>query len=145
VSPPPAAVSLTDISLAPDGTVNVVWQVSESGRQDIKGFRYHWSPPDPPLTITNIGATSSGLDAGAGVTFTDADPNGTVSQYSATIDWGDHGTPTVGLVAKNPFANNFAAGGIHHYGAAGTYTITVTVNDVGGASASRSTTLVVSG
>jgi hypothetical protein len=79
------------------------------------------------------------------VTFTDVDPSGTLSQYAATIDWGDHGTPTSAVVAKNPFANSFAAGGAHHYAAAGTYTITVTVNDVGGASASRSTTLVVSG
>jgi hypothetical protein len=145
VSPASAANSLTDISLAPDGTGNVVWQVSESGREDIKGFRYHWTPPDPPLTITNIGATSSGLDAGVGVTFTDADPNGTLSQYSATIDWGDRGAPTAAIVAKNPFSASFAAGGVHHYAAPGTYTISLTVNDVGGATASRSMTLVVTG
>jgi hypothetical protein len=142
---PTGAVTLSDISLATDGTVNVVWQVSEGGQEDIKGFRYHWSPPDPPLTITNIGATSSDLDAAAGVTFSDADPNGTLSQYSATINWGDHGTPTAASVVKNPFSTGFAAGGSHHYATAGTYTITVTVKDVGGASASRSTTLVVSG
>jgi hypothetical protein len=140
----PQASTLSDISLAANGTVTVVWQTLESGQFNIKGFRYLWSPPDPPLTITHIGATSYNLDAAAGVTFTDADPNGNLSQYSGTIDWGDHGTPTAATFAKNPFAPGFAAGGTHHYAVAGTYTITVTVNDVGGATASRSTTLTVS-
>jgi hypothetical protein len=73
----------------------------------------------------------------------DADPNGTLSQYSATIEWGDHGAPTAAAVVKNPFSKGFAAGGVHHYAGGGTYTITVTVNDLGGAIANRSTTLVV--
>jgi hypothetical protein len=140
----PQFSTLSDISLAPDGTVTVVWETFESGQYNVKGFRYHWSPPDPPLTITHIGATSYNLDAAAGVTFTDADPNGNLSQYSATIDWGDHGTPTAATVVKSPFSPGFAAGGTHRYAVAGTYTISVTVNDVGGATASRSTTLAVS-
>ena len=45
---------------------------------------------DAPLTITRIGAVADRKgDAAAGVTFTDADPQGSLSQYSGTIDWGD--------------------------------------------------------
>jgi Big-like domain-containing protein len=99
--------------------------------------------PDKPLTITSISAGSYKLDAIAGVTFTDADPNGTLAQYSATIAWGDHSMPSAAAVSKNP-SGGFAAGGSHHYAKSGVYTITVTVKDVGGATASRSTSLKVS-
>jgi hypothetical protein len=98
---------------------------------------------DKPLTITSIGAASDHLDAVAGVTFTDADPNGNLAQYSATINWGDHSTPSAADVAKNP-SGGFAAGGSHHYTKSGVYTITVTVKDVGGATVSKSTRLAVS-
>jgi hypothetical protein len=98
---------------------------------------------DKPLTITSIGAGSYQLSAVAAVTFTDADPNGILAQYSATIAWGDHTTPSVADVSKNP-SGGFAAGGSHHYAKSGVYTITVTVKDVGGATASRSTSLRVS-
>jgi hypothetical protein len=97
---------------------------------------------DQPLTITNIGSVSFRLDAVAGVTFTDADPKGTLAQYSATIDWGDHSTPSAAAISRNPFGG-FAAGGSHHYTKSGVYTVTITVKDVGGAMASRSTTLTV--
>jgi large repetitive protein len=75
------------------------------------------------------------------VTFTDADPKGSLSQYSGTINWGD-GTATGGTFATNP-SGGFAFGGAHTYPASGTYKITVTIHDVGGASASATTSMVV--
>jgi hypothetical protein len=97
---------------------------------------------DEPLTITNIGAVSFWSIAFAGVTFTDADPNGNLAQYSATIDWDDRSPPSAAGVYRNPFGG-FASAGSHHYAQAGVYTITVTVKDIGGAVASRSTTVTV--
>jgi outer membrane protein assembly factor BamB len=97
---------------------------------------------DEPLTITNIGAVSFWSIAFAGVTFTDADPNGNLAQYSATIDWDDRSPPSAAGVYSNPFGG-FASAGSHHYAQAGVYTITVTVKDIGGAVASRSTTVTV--
>ncbi|HSO93350.1 MAG TPA: Ig-like domain repeat protein, partial [Candidatus Dormibacteraeota bacterium] len=98
---------------------------------------------DKPLTITNIGAASSGFDAVAGVTFTDADTNGNLTQYTAMIDWGDRSTFSAATVVRNPFGG-FAAGGSHRYAKSAVYTVTVTVKDVGGATVSRTTTLRLS-
>jgi hypothetical protein len=75
------------------------------------------------------------------VTFTDADPKGSLSQYGGTIGWGD-GTTTGGTFATNP-SGGFAFGGTHTYTAPGTYKITVTIHDVGGASATATTSMVV--
>jgi hypothetical protein len=81
------------------------------------------------------------------VTFTDDDPAGNLSQYSGTIAWGDGSTTTIPnkLFTKVParLGGGFAAGGLYTYARPGSYIVTVTINDVGGASDSRSTTLVV--
>jgi hypothetical protein len=93
---------------------------------------------DPPLTITH---TAAGVNehgqAGAAVTFTDADPNGNLSQYRATINWGDTST-TPASIGKDPFFGGFAAGGFHTYAAGGRYTVTITVYDVEGATQAAS-------
>jgi hypothetical protein len=74
------------------------------------------------------------------VTFTDADPKGNLSQYSGTISWGD-GTTTGGTFVTNS-SGGFAFGGTHTYPAPGIYKFTVTIRDVGGASATATTSLV---
>ncbi len=63
-------------------------------------------------------------------TFTDADPGGTVSDYAATIDWGD-GTTSAGTIT-----GSFQVTGTHTYSTAGKRTITTTISDVGGATTS---------
>lgn len=98
---------------------------------------------DAALTITRIGAIADRRgDAAAGGTFTDADPLGTLSQYTGTIDWGDSTPPSQPQFARNPFGG-FAAGGLHHYASPGTYTVTIAISDSGGASTSKSATVTV--
>lgn len=106
-------------------------------------FRSEHAAIDASLTITHIGALAGrNGDAAAGVTFTDADPQGGLSQYTGTIDWGDATPPSRAQFARNPFGG-FAAGGVHRYTSSGSYTVTFTITDSCGASASRSTTLIV--
>ena len=92
-----------------------------------------------------LSATGVPLSATAGVTvtatvatFTDADPAGTASDYTATIDWGD-GTASAGTVGPAP-AGASPSRGSHTYANAGTYQTSVAINDAGGATATATST-----
>jgi uncharacterized repeat protein (TIGR01451 family) len=65
--------------------------------------------------------------------FTDADPNGTVSDYTATINWGDGTAPSAGTIVAN-LAGGFDVAGSHTYTGSGSKTITVKIDDAGGSS-----------
>jgi hypothetical protein len=62
-------------------------------------------------------------------TFSDADPGGIASDYTATIHWGD-GTSSHGTIS-----GHFTVTGTHTYTSIGTHTISTTIHDAGGASA----------
>jgi hypothetical protein len=96
---------------------------------------------DAPLAATALTITSGSGTTFSGVvaTFTDADPNGTVSDYSATIAWGD-GQTSSGTIGTS--GSGFSASGSHTYGALGPYTVQVTIDDVGGSQASATTHLL---
>jgi ribosomal protein L6P/L9E len=91
---------------------------------------------DAALSAT--GTTVSGTEGAAisdttVATFTDANPNATASDFTATINWGD-GTSTSGtVVAQN--GGGFAVDGGHTYADEGQYTIGVSSKDVGGSTA----------
>jgi hypothetical protein len=65
--------------------------------------------------------------------FTDADPGGTVSDYAATIDWGD-GTSSAGTVGTS--GSGFTVSGSHTYQEDGNYPVIVHIADVGGSTTS---------
>lgn len=69
------------------------------------------------------------------VTFTDADPNGTSSDYTASIAWGD-GTISTGTITST--SSGFTVTGTHAYSATGNYTATATISDAGGSQATAS-------
>ena len=77
--------------------------------------------------------STSGAFSGVVATFTDANPNGTPSDFSATIHWGD-GTTTAGGVAVDPIAG-FDVTGSHTYSTLGNFTASVSILDVGGSTA----------
>jgi uncharacterized delta-60 repeat protein len=89
---------------------------------------------DAPLTATPVAvsATAGGPFSGVVGAFTDANPNGTLGEYSATILWGD-GTSTPGVVAADGHGGYVVAGSIT-YAAAGKYTLSVQIRDAGGSS-----------
>src|SRR5262249_9748942 len=102
------------------------------------------SVSDAPLTAS--GAT---LSATAGVSanltvasFIDADPSGTASDYTAMISWGDDSSST-GTIAAND-QGSFSVTGSHTYQNTGTDTISVSIIDQGGSSATALATVQVS-
>jgi len=67
--------------------------------------------------------------------FTDADPSGNAGQFSTTsIDWGDGSAPTSATVVSTG-GQNYNVIGSHAYAKVGSWNVTVTINDSGGATA----------
>jgi streptogramin lyase len=82
------------------------------------------------------GATFNGPVA----TFTDADPNGTASDYSATVTWGDSHV-SAGLILPN--GPGFQVVAPNAYGEEGSYPVSVTISDFGGSMIMVNTTATV--
>jgi hypothetical protein len=86
-------------------------------------------------------ATSTQSYLGSTATFTDAaSPSGTLSDFTATIDWGD-GSVTAGTVT-GPNGGPYAVSGAHTYATTGIFTIKTTIHDVGGSMAMTSCSTV---
>ena len=98
---------------------------------------------DAPLTSAGSSANPiAGVSfTGPVATFTDANPFGKVSDFSATVTWGD-GTATPGVVSAGP-SGGFVVTGPHTYAAAGTYPTTIAITDVDGASTTAHGTAIV--
>lgn len=105
---------------------------------------------DAPLTASGV-TLDVGVNAAiTGVTvatFTDADPNGKASYYTATVNWGDGDTTASVSVSADPHvAGQFdvIASKSHPYASAGTFPITVVIDDFGGATATANSKAIVS-
>ena len=90
---------------------------------------------DAPLTASavNFTAVAGEQFSGPVATFTDANPNAPVSDYTATIVWGD-GNQSTGTVTAGP-SGGFVVSGTHTYVKTGSYQTTVSIADVGGSTA----------
>jgi uncharacterized delta-60 repeat protein len=85
---------------------------------------------DAPLKATAVNFTVTGHKSFSGVVanFTDVDPGGLASDYTATITW-DDGTTSAGTIGGT---GPFTVSGSHVFGAfTGTHTISVTISDNG--------------
>src|SRR5260370_36829753 len=71
-------------------------------------------PNDPQLAAAgrNLSMTEGAQMTEVVATFTDADPNGTLAQYTAVIDWGD-GSTSSGSIAAGTIGFNLT--GPHSY------------------------------
>lgn len=89
---------------------------------------------DAPLTATGktLYASSTSFN-GAVASFTDGNAAAPASDFTASISWGDGTAASSGTVASN--GSGFDVSGSHTYASAGTYTITVSINDKGGSTA----------
>lgn len=97
------------------------------------------------VTADAISAVAGSPFSGLVATIADAPNTDPVSNFTATIDWGD-GTPaTVGTISQPGGAGTgYLVSGSHTYVSAGSYTITVTVTPTQGSAASGTNTASVS-
>jgi hypothetical protein len=133
----PQSLTRTLTGLTPNTTYHfdVVATNSAAPKGVGGGDQTFTTEPDAPLSATGESVSGmAGVKLSATVaTFTDADPNGVVSDYTASIDWGD-GSTTAGTISAAA-GGGFAVTGSHTYAAGGQYTTSLTINDVGGAKA----------
>ncbi len=86
-------------------------------------------------------ATFSRSFSGMTAMFVDAaSPSGTVSDFSATISWGD-GTSSAGTITVVS-GGTYAVSGSHIYASTGMFTIITAIKDVGGKTATASCTAI---
>lgn len=82
--------------------------------------------------------------AGTLASFTDEDPGGTITDYSATIAWGDGSSSAGEIVETAPGSHEWDVNGEHLYAPEdlGPHTVTVTVTDEGGSVTSTTLTTI---
>ena len=125
-----------------EGAYNVTVTVTDSTSATANGTA-STSAADAALTVTGASVTAvegAGF-SGTLASFTDADPSGSATDYSATINWGDQ-TSSAGAVTANG-SGVFVVSGSHVYAEEGSYTVTVAISDGGGASASANSSASV--
>ncbi|HWB13125.1 MAG TPA: DUF4214 domain-containing protein [Pirellulales bacterium] len=117
---------------------------SEGGRQPITITLHHDALSPDPAVLASANVTVPAVKPTGGVTFaatesllsanqpvaTFTDPAGAhaLSEYSATIDWGDGSTPGLGTITFNANTGVFTVSGRHAYAEEGSYPLTVTVD-----------------
>jgi hypothetical protein len=149
--------SAGSVSLNPDGSYSVTGshtyaeegssfaltvQVSASGGQSSASGTGVVTVADAALAANTPTAVINRRAVTLKTTFTDADPNGTVSDYTASINWGD-GTTSAAIIGTNPSGSGFTAVKSHKYGRHGTYTVKVTIKDAGGSSITKTLKITV--
>jgi hypothetical protein len=119
---------------AREGSYSVGVAVLDEGGSFVTGYTTI-TVADAPLTgVSKSLAFVEGLAASrVAASFKDADPSGSVGDYTTTINWGD-GSTSPGVVSAN--GDGFDVTGSHAYARAGSYPVTVSITDAGGASLS---------
>jgi hypothetical protein len=113
----------------------------QQGSTNVAATRSTATVSDAPLSASGKTLTANASSfSGSVASFSDADTAAPVSDFSASIDWGDGSAPTAGTVASAG-GGSFNVSGSHNYATRGQYTITTTINDVGGSSATATSTL----
>ncbi len=98
---------------------------------------------DAALTATGLNAISGLSFSGTVANFTDANTAAPVSDFTATIDWGDGSAQTGGTVSGS--GGSFKVDGSHTYGGTGPFTVKVHILDEGGSTADATTTILIYG
>jgi hypothetical protein len=89
-----------------------------------------------PGTVSASGGVEGVAPTILSAAFTDANHGAPTSDFSGTINWGDGNTTPFAAGAVSGSAGSYTVSGSHRYAEEGSYSITVTIKDVGGSSTS---------
>ena len=120
-------------------TVTVTEATGGTGATGSAGFDATVADARLSASPVSASATAGSAFAGTVATFTDANTGAPVSDYSTTIEWGD-GSRSAGTVSSTG-TGSFAVSGTHTYSSPGAYSAAVSVDDVGGSSATATSTV----
>jgi len=96
---------------------------------------------DAAIILSNVKFAAAGRHVILTGNLADRDPAGTVSDYTGSVNWGDGSTSPLSIrVVTGGFA---VSAGPHTYSAKGTYRVTISARDIGGASTSYSQAVAV--
>ncbi len=99
---------------------------------------FTWTVHDAALSAQAVTVSATEGSPFAGVTvanFTDANANSQSGDFSATVNWGDSASGT-GVVTGS--GGSYSVTGSHLYSGVGPYTVSVTISDSGGSTATVS-------
>jgi hypothetical protein len=88
---------------------------------------------DAPLTATGVDFLSTNPVNQTLATFIDGNPTGPLSDFTASVDWGDGSTSAA--TVTGPTGGPFTVAGNHQYATLGYKTVTIHIVDVGGSTA----------
>jgi hypothetical protein len=80
--------------------------------------------------------------SGKTATFTDASSTGTLTDFTASINWGDSSS-SAGTITGGPGTTLYTVSGSHTYASTGYFTVTTTITDVGGSTSTATCTKVL--
>jgi hypothetical protein len=107
-------------------TITVIVTDTSDGKSGSASFQVAVSDPAVVGTAASVTSTAGGSFSATVATFTDPGGAEALTDYSATINWGDGSASAAGTIT---FSNGvFMVSGNHIYAAAGSYTITCTIN-----------------
>jgi RHS repeat-associated protein len=130
------AFNVTDShTYAEDGSYSVSTTITDTGGGATTTATGTATVADASLTATSVTAHFATGFASTGYVahFTDPGNDGTTSDYSGTITWGDGNSSDASFTSDG--SGGFYVSGTNTYATAGTYTTSVTINDAGGSSA----------
>ncbi|HEV8267065.1 MAG TPA: hypothetical protein VGR00_02480 [Thermoanaerobaculia bacterium] len=127
-------------SYAEEGTKTVTVTVHDVADNVNAMTSYSLIVRDAPLSASGVTINQAcRLVSGVVATFTDANTSAPVGDFTSTIGWGDLSSSAGNVSAVGP-PGSFQVTGSHLYASAGNYILSITIDDVGGSTASASST-----
>jgi hypothetical protein len=124
------------------GTYGIVVTVQDSNGDTVTGTSLAKVSTAPLIGVARTVSFSEATSASVVVAaFKSADPTAFSGRFTATIVWGDGGQSTTGTIVAD--GAGFDVMGSHAYAIHGTYTMTITINAIGGGSVTVKSTATV--